>query len=176
MRLPGHYPYVFIKNFNDSINGNSIPIKLFRFKSKKNRTYLVRVECYKYHVYAIKFYCKAHQHSKKKYSLLTGDNEPRRIVFTCMNILNEIFQSDNKSSFSFMGSPSIGENDSKTKRYKFYKVMVNTHFGVQTFSHHYYENKSAYLLIRNTVLSDTPSIVEDIKDEFVRIYQDEFTT
>jgi len=90
-----------------------------------------------------------------------------------MNIMNEIYLSDPKSSFSFIGSPNVKEKKSMTKRYRFYKVMVNTYFGVQTFSHHYYDDKSAYLLIRNSILSENPDIVDEVKSEFIRIYREE---
>ena len=48
------------------------------------------VEVYKHDVYAVKFHLKAHRNSPYKYSLMTGLNEPRPVVNTCIAIMLEI--------------------------------------------------------------------------------------
>ena len=59
------------------------------------------VEVYSQHFYAVKFHLKAHRNSDKKYNILTGLNEPRECIQTCMAIMKEVAGKDDKASFGF---------------------------------------------------------------------------
>ena len=81
----------FDKNKHINENGH-IRNSLYTFKStKSNLWYIVLVEQYKYDVFAVKFYPKKWSNSKLKYQLLTGTNEPRKIINTCINVMLSIY-------------------------------------------------------------------------------------
>lgn len=164
------YPYYFIKNCNDENYAEKV--KLYRFKSTKSRkTYIVRVEKYPHSVYVIKFYLKNHSLSKNKYRLLTNDFEPRRIIYSCINILNGIYREDEKSSFAFVGSNLENEELANNKRFRFYKTIVTTLFGDTIFLHYESIEKSAYLLLRRTELEEKPKILRYIQNYFNTVYE-----
>lgn len=169
--MPDYYVHRFIQNIWNENNRYVEYTKLYSFKSaKSNLTYLVRVEVYPRHVYVVKFYPKNAKLSKDKYKILTNTFEPRRIIYTCINILTEIFNDDPMSSFAFIASESRDEEKNNTKRYRVYKTIVTTKFGISTFDHFYYEEKSAYLLLRKTELIKNPDLLKNIEEEFEKIY------
>ena len=56
-------------------------VDLWGFKStKSNKRYIVEVEKFSNHFLGLKFYWKGVVNSKKRYSILTHDYEPRTIV------------------------------------------------------------------------------------------------
>lgn len=168
--FPPYYGSEFIMCKPSTCEG-MIKIDLWRFKSMKSgKIYLVDVEVYKNNVYAIKFYLKSQAHLSNRYSFQTNDFEPRRIVMSCIYIMRYYFQSDNRSSFAFIGANSIGENKSCTKRFRFYRTMVNTYFGTETFEHRTDERNSAYLLLRKTSLQSGNIKTADIEFFFRNIY------
>jgi len=169
--MPDFYPYHFIQNCRDENNKYIENVRLYCFKSAKSKLrYLVRVEKYRHKVYVIKFYPKNTRRSPDRYKLLTNTFEPRRIIYTCINILKDIYISDPESSFAFVASNNTDEVKSNTKRYRVYKTIVNTQFGIDTFDHFYYEEKSAYLLLRKTQLVKNQNLISDIEEEFEAIY------
>lgn len=89
-----HYPYHFVKKDIepwDGPQGFLMHRLLYSFKSPKtHQTYWVWIEVYKQHFYAVKFHLKAHRHSEHKYNLMTGLNEARQCVRTCMAVMEEI--------------------------------------------------------------------------------------
>lgn len=169
--MPDYYPHYFIQNCKDDYNEYLISTKLYGFKSTKSRIrYLVRVEEYQRKIYVVKFYPKYAKLSPDKYKILTNTNEPRRIIYTCINILKDVFNEEPHSSFAFVASSSQGESYNNTKRYRVYKTIVNTQFGTETFDHFYYEEKSTYLLLRKTELNKNPDLLQSIEEEFEKIY------
>lgn len=58
--LESSYPFHFIMNeYEEKPDEGFSHLMLYTFKStKSNLTYIVRVEVYKYHIYAVKFYLK----------------------------------------------------------------------------------------------------------------------
>lgn len=147
---------------------------IYRFKSKKtNHTYIVNVEIYSYEVYVIKFFLKNHRNSEHKYSLLTGHNEPRRIVNTCINIMLDIYDKFNTASFGFIGAPTflIETCTCNTKRYTFYSNIVATYFSKENFKHFASDSISGYLLL-NKKNTDHEMTLEKIKNMFCTMYND----
>jgi len=157
------YPFRFIKYEPGGSDSGYLRKALYSFKStKSNKVYIVEVEFYERNFYGIKFFFKGHRLSEMKYNLLTGDNEPRKIIFTCISIMGVIFESDAHSSFGFIGSNNMGEGSDKTKRYRVYSVIINTYFGENTFEHHYNDEKSTYVLIRKSEIEIHPDLPDKI--------------
>ena len=101
--------------------------KRISFLFYSNLVYIVRVEEYKYDIYAVKFYQKSHSLSKNKYRIMTNTNEPRRIIYTCINIMLAIYKKNNRASFGFIGVNGFNENVICTKRYRVYSRIIATY-------------------------------------------------
>ena len=174
MRL-NHYPYRFVSKIEelwDGPQGFLLYKLLYSFKScKSHQTYWVWVEVYRQHFYAVKFHLKAHRDSSRKYNILTGLNEPRECIQTCMAIMKkEVASRDDKASFGFIGANSIGESELETKRFRVYSRYMQTYFNTEEFEHHYNLAKSAYLLINKKELSASPGLIKDIVEGFKELY------
>ena len=97
---------------------------------------------------------------------MTGLNEPRPVVNTCIAIMLEIAKQNPHLSFGFIGANMIGESEANTKRFRFYKRIAATYFGNKEFRHFDDTNKSTYMLIRRAELEAHPSLIEDIQAGF----------
>lgn len=173
MILKSSYQFTFFRNEKKLCDGvNTINIALYHFKSTKSHLqYIVRVERYKYDIYAVKFYLKNHTDSKNKYSILTNTGEPRRIINTCINIMLSIYEKNIKASFGFIGAQGIGEKSTYcTKRYHFYSKIIATYFSDACFYHKENKEKSAYLLINNKALAANPNLIKQIETFFIEQY------
>lgn len=169
--LQSAYPFYFIQKDEGDSQG-LLHVCLYRFKStKSNLVYIVRVEEYKYNIYAVKFYQKSHALSKDKYRMMTHTNEPRRIINTCINIMLSIYQADKRASFGFIGANSFNEGISCTKRYRVYSRIIATYFSDEYFYHKENVEKSAYMLVNNIALKENPSLVEQIESFFIDQYE-----
>lgn len=105
--MVSHYDYRFVQRVDDIYVGASfLKYKLlYTFKSpKSHQWYWVWVEVYEHDMYAIKFHLKAHRDSHDKYSLMTGLNEARPVINTCIAIMQEIAQLNPHASFGFIGA------------------------------------------------------------------------
>lgn len=168
--LPPYYSAKFIMKRKPVYQG-MIRIDQWRFQSEKTgRKYIVDVEVYDKHIYSVKFYPKEKANSKSRFSCLTGDFEPRRIVLTCIYILKIYIESDEQSSFAFVGAHSEGEPQESNKRFRFYSRMMTTYVGESIFEHYSDEEKGAYLLARKRELSQGNLSVEIINNFFQDIY------
>ncbi len=169
--IPQSYSFLLVhrhKNTEDVLS-----VDLYRFTSiKSGLTYIVRVEEYPYNMYAVKFYSKNHRHSDKKYQLLTNTFEPRTIIYTCINIMLSVYKSNPKASFGFIGSNSVGESHSNTKRYRVYSRIVATYFSDTFFEHIENIDNSVYMLINKLELESTPDLIERIQNTFMDLYED----
>ena len=123
-----YYPYRFVKKVTepwDGPQGFMLFKELYSFKSpKSNQTYWVWIEVYKHHFYAVKFHLKAHRDSDKKYNVMTGLNEARECIYTCMAIMNEVAKKDSQASFGFIGANRIGESEDNTSRFRVYRLSL----------------------------------------------------
>ncbi len=169
--LQSAYPFYFIQKDKGDSHG-LFHVLLYRFKSFKSKfVYIVRVEEYEYDIYAVKFYQKNHSLSKDKYRIMTNTNEPRRIINTCINIMLSIYQRNPKASFGFIGSNGIGEDIYCTKRYRVYSKIIATYFSDRYFYHKENIEKSAYMLINNAALKESPDLVSRIETFFIEQYE-----
>lgn len=169
--LVSAYPFRFIQHEKGDSKG-LIETSLYRFKStKSNLVYIVRVEKYRYNIYAVKFYQKNHRLSKDKYRILTNTYEPRRIINTCINIMLSIYKKDPKASFGFIGANNLDEDVNCTKRYRVYARIVATYFSDTYFYHKENVDKSAYMLINNIALNENPNLTKQIEVFFMEQYE-----
>ena len=164
------YPYHFVQRVDEyGISANSfLKYKLlYTFKSSKSHQwYWVWVEVYKHDMYAIKFHLKAHRNSPNKYSIMTGLNEPRPVVNTCIAIMLEVAAVNPRASFGFIGAATETESEVNTKRFRFYKRLMATYFSKAEFRHFGDTEKSTYILIRYQELEAHPTLIEDIQESF----------
>lgn len=167
-----HYPYHFVQRVYPHEDNGFLNYKLlYAFKSPKSyQWYWAWVEVYEKNFYAIKFHLKTHRDSPNKYSLLTGLNEARPVINTCVAIMLEIANRDNRSSFGFIGANMVGETEVNTKRFRVYKKFMATYFSEALFIHLFNVKKSSYVLIRKDVIATTPNIIAELDERFRLLY------
>lgn len=146
---------------------------IYSFKSPKTGArYIAEVEHYHYDLYAIKFYLKTHQDSKDRFNVLTNLNEARPVINTCIAILVDIYRSDPKASFAFIGSPSPKEierekekpsyrKENRTQRFRVYSTLMYTYFSETYFEHRSSPRYSLYLM-RNKSTDCTLKVMQDM--------------
>lgn len=169
--LESAYPFQFIQNMNEEQCAATY-IKLYKFRStKSNLVYIVRVEVYPQHIYAVKFYLKNHRNSPNKYRLTTNTNEPRRIINTCINIMLSIYEDDSNASFGFIGSNGMNEDTyCCTKRFRVYTTLMARYFSSDKFYHVQNKSKSAYLMVNRLTLKDNPNLLKEANEFFASQY------
>lgn len=158
---------------------------IYSLKSPKtHRIYVAEVEHYDFGLYAIKFYLKANKDSKNRFNMLTGLNEGRPVIHTCIAIMVEIFHQDNLASFAFIGSPSpkeiAKENENpkyikeyNTKRFRIYKMLMSTYFSSDVFEHRNSIRHSLYLM-RNINANYTVKQIQAMINDIYQIDIDDF--
>ena len=154
-------------------------VDLWRFKStKSNKRYIVEVEKFSNHFLGLKFYWKGVAGSKNRYSLLTNDYEPRTIVMSCVYIMLEYFKKDNCASFEFVAANDLHGSNSRTgpnKRFRFYRRMMLSIFGSETFAQGYDIENSIYLLINREMLEKGTVSIHRIEIEISQLYEGEYS-
>lgn len=154
-------------------------IDLWAFKSAKSRKrYIVEVELYSNHFIGLKFYWKGVVNSKDRYSLLTNDYEPRTIVMSCVYIMLEYFRKDNCASFGFVAANDLPQSKNlavPNKRFRFYRRLMLSIFGDQTFVQGYDINNSIYLLINRGMLQEGSVTIKQIEQEISKLYEGEYS-
>lgn len=172
MEIP-HYSYHFVQRVEEA-NPITTFLKyklLYTFKSpKSHQWYWVWVEVYQCDFYAVKFHLKAHRDSPNKYSLMTGLNEARPVINTCIAIMHEIGNINPHSSFGFIGANMQDESDVNTKRFRIYRRFMATYFTEEAFEHFFNIKKSSYLLIRKTELEVQPNLLNELDVKFKELY------
>ncbi len=144
---------------------------LYAFRSpKSHQWYWVWVEAYEHDMYAIKFHLKAHRDSKDKYSLMTGLNEVRPVINTCIAIMQEIANQNPRASFGFISANMRGESEYLTKRFRVYCRIMATRFTEDVFEHYQIVQKSAYIMVRKSELEKQPQLLQLFTDKFIRLY------
>lgn len=166
------------KIMRDKSSNSPRIIDLWRFKSTKTkRVYIVEVEHFDQNLQAIKFYPKNFSHSSHRYELLTNDFEPRKIVFTCFEIMRRIWEKDNTVSFGFVAASDLDKSKEArghNRRFRFYRAMVTRYFGNDTFSHIHDDDNRVYLMLNNDMLASGELSVEKIIKSINDIYAGEF--
>lgn len=156
-------------------------IDIWTFKStKSNKRYIAEVEHFSDNFLGIKFFWKGVASSKNRYSLMTNDNEPRTIVMSCIMIMREYLISDDKYSFGFVAAPDINKNNEivvssrPNKRFRFYRRMMLSLFGPDTFIQAYDLTNSLYLLINKKSLAKGEITIHGLEDKISQLYEGEY--
>ncbi|WP_455584539.1 hypothetical protein [Bacteroides sp.] len=97
---------------------------------------------------------------------MTGLNEARPVVNTCVAIMLEIAAVNPHASFGFIGAATATEPEANTKRFRFYKRLMATYFSKAEFRHFGDVEKSTYILIRHEELKAHPTLINDIEEGF----------
>lgn len=154
-------------------------IDLWKFKSSKsNKRYIVEVERFSNHFLGLKFYWKGVVNSKNRYSLLTNDYEPRTIIMSCVYIMLDYFKNDRCASFGFVAANDLNSSKNNTtpnKRFRFYRRMMLSIFGSETFAQGYDIKNSIYLLINRNMLDNGTISIHKIENEISRLYEGEYS-
>lgn len=153
-------------------------IDLWTFRSEKSKKrYIVKVELFSHHFLGIKFYWKGAEQSKDKYSLLTNDFEPRRIILSCVHIMLNYYNRDNSSSFGFVAAADLNGNQTEkpNKRFRFYRAMMLNIFGKQTFIQGHDIKNSIYLLVNRAALENGTISKAQIETEISRLYVGDYS-
>ena len=160
-----------------------------------NITYIVEIEYHDNNIYILKFFQKNHRHSDNRYSLVnskkfldhhntTGTKNFLLILNTVLKIYLDIYESNKKSSFGFMGAPTVMELDpdrtsnkinvdgtvEKTKRFNAYSIYVKRYFSPENFEHIEIPTSSCYLVKskKNTAL--TKERIEVFFENYIATY------
>lgn len=154
-------------------------IDLWTFKSaKSNKRYIVEVEKFTNHFLGLKFYWKGVTDCKNRYSLLTNDFEPRTIVMSCIYIMLDYFKRDNCASFGFVAANDLYPSQKSpcpNKRFRFYRRLMLSIFGTETFLQGYDINSSLYLLINKGMLQRGEISISLLETEISKLYDGEYS-
>jgi len=162
-----YYPFTFLMR---SIS-NGIPVSIYHFKSPKTKQwYIVRVEEYPHHFFGVKFYLKADSNNPHKYNRLSGLNEPRSVINTCIAIMLDIEKQNPRASFGFIGANIEGEGLANTKRFRVYRRILTTYFSEEAFFHYQVIEQSAYAMVRRTELESNDNLINQISTYFSENY------
>lgn len=101
---------------------------------------------------------------------MTGLNEARPVINTCIAIMQEICNINPHASFGFIGANMQDESDVNTKRFRVYKRFMATYFREELFEHFFNIKKSSYLLIRREELSTHPNLLNELELKFKELY------
>lgn len=167
-----YYPYRFVQKVEDASSDLFLKYKLlYTFKSpKSHQWYWVWVEVYDSNFYAIKFHLKAHRYSDNKYNLLTGFNEVRPVINTCIAILLEIYKGNPCASFGFIGANMQNESIVNTKRFRVYRRFMATYFNENSFEHFFNIKKSTYIMISKKEIETNSNLLDELEIRFSQMY------
>ncbi|MDE5794882.1 MAG: hypothetical protein K2I08_09190 [Muribaculaceae bacterium] len=172
-----YYKPKFIMRSKDS--GSLRITDLWTFRStKSNKRYIVEVEGFDHEFYGLKFYWKGVELSKNRYSLLTNDFEPRKIVRSCIEVMLEYYRANKLVSFGFVASPDLdsdiqGKNldlRKGSRRFIFYQKMMINLFGGDTFYQVSDTTHTIYLMINNFQLRNGLITIEEIAEKINQTY------
>lgn len=154
-------------------------IDLWSFRSSKsNKRYIVEVEGFENEFFGIKFFWKGVEKSSERYSLLTNDFEPRKIVRTCIEVMLEYYRKNQYVSFGFVAAPDLEKDikgkkiaaDKGSRRFRFYRRMMVTLFGPETFLQASDESNTIYLMINRKKLDSGDITIKDIEKRINQTY------
>ncbi|WP_241159947.1 hypothetical protein [Parabacteroides sp. ZJ-118] len=101
---------------------------------------------------------------------MTGLNEVRPVINTCIAIMQEIANQNPRASFGFISANMRGESEYLTKRFRVYCRIMATRFTEDVFEHYQIVQKSAYIMVRKSELEKQPQLLQLFTDKFIRLY------
>lgn len=176
---PAFYKPSFIMRSTDASTLRIIDLWTFR-SEKSNKRYIVEVEYFTHHFLGLKFYWKGVSESEHRYSYLTNDYEPRRIILSCIQVMMHYYKNDLFTSFGFVAAPDLGIEESgnetvhTNKRFRFYKRMMLSLFGPETFIQAYDSGSSVYVMINSKVYDRGEITLTKIGKELEKLYEGEY--
>lgn len=95
---------------------------------------------------------------------------------SCVHIMLEYFKKDNCASFGFVAAEDLNGNvGGPNRRFRFYRRMMLSIFGTETFAQGYDAGNSIYLLINKEMLRQGSISICRIEDEISKLYEGEFS-
>ncbi len=171
-----HYPASFVMRSKDLSTLRITDI--WRFKStKSNKIYYIEMEHFSDNLIAVKFYYRGVRLSENRYSIMTNDNEPRRIVYSCFELMRRYYLKDNTISFGFVAASDIDpikKEKPGNRRFRFYRTLVNNYFGTKAFAHLHDGNERLYLLLNRQQIQNGKLTVEHISEIINKLYECDF--
>lgn len=171
-----YYPPRFIMRTKDPDTRRIIDLWTFR-STKSRKRYIVEVEHFKDYFLGIKFYWKGANLSVERYSLMTNDYEPRTIVRSCIRVMFDYFTKDDRTSFGFVGAHDLVELpkcDFPNKRFRFYRRMMLSLFGPETFVQLNDVKNPLYFLVRRNRYDSGEVTMEKIEQELSEMYEGDY--
>jgi hypothetical protein len=101
---------------------------------------------------------------------MTGYNEARPVINTCIAIMEEVSSNNPCASFGFIGANMLNETEVDTKRFRVYRHFMATYFTENTFEHLFNAQKSAYIMLRKTEMEKHPELLSVLMDRFIELY------
>jgi len=177
----GQYDLKFIQKDNCKDGSDHLFTYIYKFWCEETKLhYIVRAECHKEDVIALKFYCKKDKRSKYKYNKIINRGSFRsvtRILNTCTTLIPIFLEKYPHCSFALCSARSIDFSNPRklteylqnNQRYRIYTQFIQNRIGSKTFTHIEYPSISCYLLINNK--SPDVNLKEmNIKEMFARTY------
>ena len=156
------YDLNFIQNKPCRDSSSHLFTSVFKFYSPVTRYfYILNADYHQEDVFGIKFYAKKDSHSDFKYNKIINKGDLGNILVTCARVVPILLQKYPTASFGLIGSRTVDDNSKKVEnysnnqRFKIYKYLISTKFGIQTFEHFEYQAISGYLLV-NKKNNDIP--------------------
>jgi hypothetical protein len=150
------YPVVLLNKESCESNGIEYTKRIYRFDCRFGHRYYIWAEHYPYDLFAIKFFLATHEHNQRKFKILSGINDAFRVFSTCIGLMQDLHKEIPISSFGFVGTALVREEESNTKRLKVYRRIMEDLFSPVNFKHYIYEPKSAYLVLNRKLPIDDP--------------------
>ncbi|MCM1168834.1 MAG: hypothetical protein NC324_02745 [Bacteroides sp.] len=131
-------------------------------------------------LFGLKFYDKSVSNSPKRYSLLTNDYEPRTIIFSCIQIMLDYFTENKHASFGFIAAPDIEKQTPKkikncdNKRFRFYRRLMLSLFGPETFVQIHDKNNVIYFLINKKAFDNGELTIEKLETMINKLYEGDY--
>lgn len=141
-------------------------LHILTFRCRFNQQYIIHVEQYDHHVFGVKFHLKSHRDSDRKYSLLTGFNDPFRILATIVHAMKDFANQFPLASFVFFGAELEGESTVNTKRFRVYVPIMEYFFPLDKYDHQLLEEESFYIMINVEHNQQNPKLYPYIVDTF----------
>lgn len=125
------------------------------FASKTKLFFILRAEEYESDLYSIKFYCKRHRKSDRKYNKVINKYDLGNTLITCLKIIPIILDKNPRASFSMVGAPTIDEHNrseiyKSTQRFRIYSKIAKIKITNSVFYHIQAPLTSGYLLLNKT--------------------------
>ena len=150
------YKFRYISSSSKGNDHSESEVHRFTFYGKKNLCYIVEAEEFHYDFFILGFYLERDENkgTNEKYGLRSYLYDTSRVLATCVQIMKQLYQKNSKSSFGFIGTPSVDDQKdldlANTKRYRVYSQLMANVVSPDSFQHYADKERSMYLLINRS--------------------------